>query len=85
VASEVGHDPYAVELPTGEPLVVWAGETLITPGGQFAKVTVFIQDAEGNWITLTPCDDIMITCDPVPMRIDNVTQGEQFYLDLGGE
>jgi hypothetical protein len=80
-----GHGPYKVQLPADEPLVLWAGETIVTPNGQFAKATVFVQDSEGHWLTLTPCDDIMITCESVPMRIDGVNQGDQFYLDLSGQ
>lgn len=80
----VGHEPYPVNLPEDQPLVVWAGVTVSSPSGSFTQASVFVQMSEGQWTKMTPCDDIMILCQTVPMRIDDVVQGEQFYLSAEG-
>jgi hypothetical protein len=85
VTMEIGRNPVSVDLPQDEPLVLWVDTAVVTPAGQFARARVMVQTSEGQWVTLTPCDDLMVACETVAMRIDGVTQGEQFYLDLGDE
>ncbi len=77
---QVGHSGWTVSLPSDEPLVVWAGETFATPAGQFAKVSVFVQTSEGQWVQMTGCDNIAITCETVLMRMDGISQGDMVFL-----
>lgn len=72
-----------VEVAADEPLALYVQETIVNPRGQFATVIVWVQEADEGFIQLTPCDDMIVRCEEVHMRIEGVAQGEVFTL--GGE
>lgn len=69
-----------VTVPETVPVVVYVNTTIVNDGGQYALVEIHAKPADGPFTQLTPCDDVIVRCDLVPMRIEEPVQGAVFTL-----
>lgn len=72
-----------VQVAEDEPVVIYVDTTVVNATGQYALTAIYGKPANAPFTQLTPCDDIIVRCELVPMQIENPIQGDVFLM--GGE
>lgn len=58
---------------------VYVASTTVNDKGQFAGVEVYVITDDGPQ-QLTVCDDVVVPCNPITVRMDGIHQGDGFAL-----
>jgi hypothetical protein len=69
-----------ITVAEGEPFVLYVNSTTVNPQGQFADARPYLLLVDGTWTRLTACDDVVVACAPLPIRVADVSQGDTFVL-----
>jgi hypothetical protein len=70
-----------ITIPNDEALVAYVDETIVTSSGSFARVQVVYQDALHGPTRLTACDDVVVSCQAITMKVGgDTTQGSALVL-----
>lgn len=68
--------PAIITVSEGEPLVLWVRE--VDDG--LASVVVLVENEEGNYTQLTPCDNVGVICQDALIPAEGTQEGDTFYL-----
>jgi hypothetical protein len=76
----VGEKPYVLPLKSDELGILYLDEVTVTNDGQFANALVWVQTIDG-WVQLSPCDNLRVSCERIPMRVEGAYQSQSFVFE----
>ena len=85
-AQDEDAEPQAVQVRPGltvtdqDAMAGYVIETHVNEHGSFAGIEAWVLDADDGWVQLTRCDNLVVRCEPVTVRMEGVAQGAGFAL-----
>jgi hypothetical protein len=68
--------PTYIAVPKGEPLVLWVRSV----EDDIASAVVLVENADGGYTQLTPCDNIEVICEDAAIPAQGTQDGDTFFL-----